>query len=429
MLPKSFIILKSRKENQLLTKERCVKDSIAGLIVGIIALPLSVALAISSGVTPEVGLITAIVAGLCISLFGGSSVQIGGPTGAFVVIVYGIIQQHGLSGLILATFMAGILLVILGVLKMGTLIQYVPKTVVVGFTSGIGVTLLTTQIKDFLGLQIHQVPSEFSYKIVSYVQHFETLSLQTFLIGILTIVVIRQTSKFSKLIPGSLCAIFITTLLAHLIKMDVATIGTTFGEISGTIPLPQLPSLGAGKFIELLVPALTIAFLAGVESLLSAVVADDMLESDEKHDSNMELIGQGIANIASALFGGIPATGAIARTAANIKNGGRTPLSGIVHAMTLLMIMLVLMPLIQLIPLATLSGVLVIVSFNMIEIKKMKELVKESKTSMIITLITFTFTVVFDLVVAVVVAMLLHTTFLLFERAKLKQEKVEEVEI
>jgi SulP family sulfate permease len=422
MLPRLFKLLKVRKKQQVLTKEQCTKDIVAGVIVGIIALPLSVALAISSGATPEIGLITAIIAGLCISIFGGSSVQIGGPTGAFVVIVYGIIKQHGLSGLVLATFMAGALLVILGLLKMGTLITYVPKTVVVGFTSGIGVTLLMAQMKDFLGLTIAHLPSEFLHKMASYLKNIQSINMQTLFIGILTIVLIKLTSKYSKIIPGSLCAILITTVIVQIMGIETPTIASAFGTISSKIPAPKLPIFSITKILSLLGPTFTIAFLAGVESLLSAVVADDMLQTEDKHDSNMELVAQGIANMASALFGGLPATGAIARTAANIKNGGRTPIAGIVHGMTLLMIMLLFMPLIQFIPLATLSGILIIVSLNMIEIEKMQELIHHSKQEMVIVLLTFILTVVFDLVIAVVCAMALQGIFVFVEQIKVKNQ-------
>ena len=424
MLPKSFVIFKQRKENELLTKERCTKDIIAGIIVGIIALPLSIALAISSGVTPEVGLITAIVAGFCISLFGGSSVQIGGPTGAFVVIVYGIIQQHGLNGLILSTFMAGILLIVMGLLKVGNAIRYVPESIVVGFTSGIGVTLLMTQVKDFLGLSIEKVPSEFIHKLISYLSHLNTINIWTVFIGVLTVVIVKGAPKWSKVIPGSLCAIVITTLLTYLFKLETETIGSVFGEISANFPVPSLPSTPLTQIPSLLRPTLTIAFLAGIESLLSAVVADDMLGTKQKHDSNMELVGQGIGNMASALFGGLPATGAIARTAANIKNEGKTPLAGLTHAFTLLIIMFVLMPLIQFIPLATLSGILVMVSLNMIELDKMKALIKESAATRWVVLTTFILTVLFDLVIAVVVSMLLHFSLMALKKVKEDKEKV-----
>lgn len=405
--PKLFSIIKHREKE--LTKEQFIKDIVAGVIVAIIALPLSVALGISSGVTPEKGLITAIVAGLFISIFGGSRVQIGGPTGAFVVIVYGIIEKHGIDGMIIATLMAGILLILFGILNLGNLIKYIPKTVTVGFTAGIAVTLFSTQVKDILGLSVSNIPSEFISKWVVYVKNMNTINIWTLILGIISILIIIFTGKVSKKIPGSLVALVVVSLVAVIAKLPVATIGSTFGAISSKIPMPSIPVIGIDRIVSLIVPAITIAFLAAIESLLSAVVADGMI--DKEHNSNTELIGQGIANIGSAFFGGLPATGAIARTAANVKNGGRTPIAGVVSALVLLLIMKLLMPLIQYIPLTVLGGILAVVSYNMSEIKEFKKIVLSNRINMIEILLTFILTVVFDLVTAIVVAMVAHIIF------------------
>ncbi len=423
-MPQILSIIKKRKENKLLTKENVTKDVIAGIIVGIIALPLSVALGISSGVSPEKGLITAIIAGFCIAAFGGSRVQIGGPTGAFVVIVYGIVQKHGLDGLILATLMSGAILLIMGLLRLGNLIKYIPRSIVIGFTAGIGVTLLVTQVKDFLGLSIESVPAHFIPKIQSYIKYFLTLDGYTLLIGALSIATIILFPKIKKLklIPGSLVAILISVVLCQVFDINVATIGSTFGEISSNIPMPTFPNISMAKIKPLIVPAFTIAILAAIESLLCAVVADEMIS--DKHDSNMELIGQGIGNIASALFGGIPATGAIARTAANVKNGGRTPIAGMVHALTLLLVMKLFMPFIKYVPLATLAAILIMVSINMIEIKHIKAIAKESKMAILELSVTFILTVVNDLVVAIATAMTLHLVALLINKLFNKKKDV-----
>lgn len=381
------------------------KDLIAGIIVAIIALPLSIALAISSGVSPEKGLITAFIAGFCISFFGGSDVQIGGPTGAFVVIICGIIAQYGIDGLIIATLMAGVFLVLFGIFKLGNVIKYIPYTITVGFTTGIAVTLMSTQINDLLGLNISGIPSEFIHKWISYFENFSSINLWATAIGVLTIAISFLWPKINKKIPGSLIALIVTTLLVTIFKLPVNTIETQFGEISGSLPLPSLPKIDFETLKTLISPAFTIALLAAIESLLSAVVADGM--TGKKHDSNAELIGQGIANISVSFFGGIPATGAIARTAANIKNGGKTPMAGIIHAITLFLIMLVFMPYAKLIPMSALSGILVVVSYNMAEIKSMKTLLKSSKSDALVMMVTFILTVVFDLVVAIEVGMIL----------------------
>lgn len=400
--PKSFEVFSNL--SGYFKKGTWLKDLIAGIIVAIIALPLSIALAISSGVSPEKGLITAFIAGFCISFFGGSDVQIGGPTGAFVVIICGIIANYGIDGLIISTFLAGIFLILFGIFKLGNVIKYIPYTITVGFTTGIAVTLLSTQINDLLGLNIANIPSEFIPKWGAYISNFANINWWAAGIGILTIVISVLWPKINKKIPGSLIALIVTTLIVIVFKLPVNTIETQFGEISGSIPVPKLPAINFEVIKNLISPAFTIALLAAIESLLSAVVADGM--TGKKHDSNAELIGQGIANVSVSFFGGIPATGAIARTAANIKNGGKTPMAGIIHAVTLLLIMLLFMPYAKLIPMSTLAGILVVVSYNMAEIKSMKTLLKSSKTDAVVMMITFILTVIFDLVVAIEVGMI-----------------------
>ncbi|MBE7013591.1 MAG: STAS domain-containing protein [Ruminococcaceae bacterium] len=400
--PKSFEVFSDLKG--YFKKGTWLKDLIAGIIVAIIALPLSIALAISSGVSPEKGLITAFIAGFSISFFGGSDVQIGGPTGAFVVIICGIIANYGIDGLIISTFMAGIFLILFGIFKLGNVIKYIPYTITVGFTTGIAVTLLSTQINDLFGLNIANIPSEFIPKWSAYIANFSNINWWAASIGILTILISVLWPKINKKIPGSLIALIVTTLLVIIFKLPVNTIKTQFGEISGSIPAPTLPNINFEIIKNLISPAFTIALLAAIESLLSAVVADGM--TGKKHDSNAELIGQGIANVSVSFFGGIPATGAIARTAANIKNGGKTPIAGIIHAVTLLLIMLLFMTYAKLIPMSTLAGILVVVSYNMAEIKSMKTLLKSSKTDALVMMLTFILTVIFDLVVAIEVGMI-----------------------
>lgn len=398
--------------NNEISGELMKNDIIAGFIVAIIALPLSIALAISSGVSPEKGLITAIFAGFMISFLGGSKVQIGGPTGAFVVIVYGIVKNHGIDGLIIATMMSGIILVIMGMLKMGNLIKYVPQTVTVGFTSGIAVTLLITQIKDLLGLNIKDVPAEALHKIVAYMENLNSFHVITFLIGFACILIMVYWPKVNKSVPASIIALVFATLVVKIFSLNVDTIGSLYSNISSTIPMPSIPKINMDKIIQLIQPAITIAVLASIESLLSCVVSDKMI--DDKHDSNSELVAQGFGNIASAIFGGIPATGAIARTAANVKNGGRSPISGIIHAITLLLIMILLMPLAKMIPMTVLSAILIIVSYNMGEWKEMKEMMNLPKMDVVVLLSTFILTIVFDLVIAIIVGMSIHLISVLF---------------
>lgn len=403
--PKLFETLKSYNKKQF------IRDVISGIIVAIIALPLSIALAIASGVTPECGLYTAIVAGFFISFFGGSRVQIGGPTAAFVVIIYGIVTDFGLDGLIAATILAGIILIVMGICRFGSLIKYIPYTITTGFTCGIGVSLFVGQIKDFLGLDMGAVPSEFIEKIAAYGEHISSTDLTTVLIGALALVILVFFPKLTDKVPASLVAIIVTTLVVKFADLPVNTIGSVYGELSSKLPMPALPHVTFVMVRKLLSPAFTIALLAGIESLLSCVVSDGMI--GDRHNSNAELIGQGLGNIFSGLFGGIPATGAIARTAANVKNGGRTPIAGIVHSMTLLLILLILMPTAALIPMTTLAAVLIIVAWNMCDWKAFAHLMKHAPKSDIIVLVgTFFLTVVFDLVVAIEVGIVV--TALLF---------------
>lgn len=384
-------------------RSKLTADLMAGLIVGIVALPLAIAFGIASGVTPEKGIITAIIAGLAVSLFGGSRVQIGGPTGAFIVIIYGIIQQYGETGLLVATVMAGIFLILLGVFHLGTIIKYIPYPIVVGFTSGIAVTIFTTQVKDLLGLSIDEVPADFIEKWIVYFRHFTTLDPWSTAVGVLSVVIIAVTPRFSHKIPGSLVAIILMTVGVYFLKQyagvtTVETIGDRF-SIKAELPGMNVPQLNWEAVKNLVSPAITIAILGAIESLLSATVADGVI--GDHHDSNQELVGQGIANILSPIFGGIPATGAIARTMTNINNGGQTPVAGIVHAIVLLLIFLLLMPLAQYIPMACLAGVLVIVSYNMSGWRTFRELLKNPKSDVAVLLITFFLTVIFDLTVAI----------------------------
>ena len=395
MMPKFFSMIKNKE----ITKQQITKDIISGIIVAVIALPLSIALAIASGVSPEKGLITAIFAGFVISFLGGSKVQIGGPTAAFVTIIYSIIHQYGLSGLITSVIMAGVMLVVMGLLRFGSLIRFVPKTITVGFTAGIAVTLVSTQIKDILGLQISDVPSEFIAKWESYFTHMNTINLWSLAIGVLCIAIIVLWPKINKTIPGSMIALIVATLLVKFLNLPVDTIGSRFSQISSSVPTPVMPVFSIEIINKLFIPAVTIAVLGALESLLSAVVADEMI--GDTHDSNMELVAQGLANIASGLFGGIPATGAIARTASNVKSGGRSPIAGMVHAITLLITMLALMPLAKMIPMTALAAILIVVAYNMSEWRVFKALLKAPKSDLIVLLITFGCTVIFDLVVAI----------------------------
>lgn len=390
-------------------RQTLTADIMAGIIVGIVALPLAIAFGIASGVTPEKGIITAIISGFIISLLGGSKVQIGGPTGAFIVIIYGIIQKYGIEGLMIATVMAGVFLLLFGLLKLGTIIKYIPYPIVVGFTSGIAVTIFTTQIKDLFGLTIESVPSDFIEKWGCYISHFSTADLWCSIVGILSVVIIALTPKVSKKIPGSLVAIIVMTIAALIMKnyfgvTTIETIGDRF-SVSSAIPDAQIPAMTWETIKSLVAPALTIAVLGAIESLLSATVADGVIGAH--HNSNTELVAQGLANIASPIFGGIPATGAIARTMTNINNGGKTPVSGIVHAIVLLLIFLFFMPLAKYIPMACLAGVLVIVSYGMSGWRSFLALMKNPKSDVTVLLITFFLTIIFDLTVAIEVGLII----------------------
>ncbi|MBX3007157.1 MAG: sulfate permease [Melioribacteraceae bacterium] len=414
--PKLFTTLKTY------TKEQFYADATAGVIVGIVALPLAIAFGIASGVTPEKGLITAIIAGFIISAFGGSRVQIGGPTGAFIIIVYGIVQNYGTTGLAIATIMAGIILVIMGLVKFGSLIKFIPYPVVVGFTSGIALLIFSTQIKDFFGLNIHKVPAEFHEKWIIYFQNFYSINYYVFGIALLAILIMILWPKVTHRIPGSLIAIIVTTVLVLLLKLPVDTIGSRFGEISANIPSPSLFEINFNVIKNLIGPATVIALLAAIESLLSAVVADGMIGG--RHRSNMELIAQGIANIVTPIFGGIPATGAIARTATNIKNGGRTPVAGIIHAITLLLIMLFFGSYAKLIPMATLAAILMVVAYNMSEWRSFKSLLKSPKSDVVVLLTTFSLTVIFDLTIAIEIGMILAVLLFMKRMAEVSNVSV-----
>ena len=405
--PKFFSVIKNY------TREQFMKDVIAGLIVAIIALPLSIALAIASGVNPEQGLYTAIIAGFFISFLGGSRVQIGGPTAAFVVIIYGIIAEHGIPGLIIATLLAGVMLILMGLFHFGDLIKFIPKTITIGFTLGIAIGIVVGQIKDFLGLNMGAVPAEFLTKLVAYSHNLGSISYITLAIGILALLIQIFWPKVSKKIPGSLVAIIVTTLLVAIFKLPVKTIGDLY-TIKAGLPSFSMPVLSLSLVREMILPAFTIAMLAAIESLLSAVVSDGMIGS--KHKSNAELVGQGVGNILSALFGGIPATGAIARTAANVKNGGRTPVAGMVHALTLLLILLFLMPYASYIPMSCLAAILIIVGYNMSGWRTFVRIIKTApKSDIAVLIITFLLTLFFDLVIAIEFGMVL-AAFLFLKR-------------
>lgn len=417
LVPKSITCLKNY------TKEQFIKDFMAGIIVAIIALPLSIALAIASGVSPEKGLYTAIIGGFIVAILGGSRVQIGGPTGAFVVILYGIIQKYGMEGMLLATMMAGCFLVIMGFFRFGSLIKFIPSSITTGFTSGIAIVILSTQVKDFMGLQMKSVPSEFVQKWIAYINNMSTINYASVFIALLTLAIIILWPKINKKLPGTFIAIIVATIITMVFKLNVTTIGGQFTGLTGALPHFVLPRISIAMINALMLPALTIAILAGVESLLSAVVADGMIGG--KHRSNMELIAQGVANISSAAFGGIPVTGAIARTAANVKNGGRTPVAGIVHSVALLIIMLIFMPYVKLIPMASLAAVLVIVAYNMGEWEVFKTMFKAPKSDTIVFLVTFVLTIFLDLVVAIGVGVVLAA--FLFMRKMAEVTEVNEV--
>lgn len=390
-------------------------DLIAGIVVGIVALPLAIAFGIASGVTPTIGLITAIIGGFIVSALGGNSVQIGGPTGAFIVIVYNIIATFGLQGLAIATFMAGIILVVMGLFHLGTVIKFIPYPIVVGFTAGIALTIFSTQINDFFGLGLSDVPSEFIPKWGVYFQNFQNIDLATLVVGLVSLLIIVVTPKISKKLPGALIAIIVVTIVVYFLKdilgINVETIGDRFGSMSNEIPEPHGFELSMATINQLLSPAFTIAVLCAIESLLSATVADGVTGS--RTNSNTELIGQGLANIAVPFFGGIPVTGAIARTMTNITNGGRTPVAGIVHTVVLLLIFLFLMPLINYVPMACLAAVLLVVSYNMSGWRTVVGIFKSPKSDISVLLVTFFLTVIFDLTIAIEIGLLLAVVLFL----------------
>ena len=401
--PKLFSTFKNGYNKQTL-----VQDLLAGIIVGIVALPLAIAFGIASGATPEAGILTAIVAGFLISFFGGSKVQIGGPTGAFIVIVFGIIQEYGMNGLMIATFMAGAFLILMGILHLGTIIKYIPYPIVVGFTSGIALTIFATQIKDLFGLQIESVPADFLGKWSVYAQHIDTVNWWSLLVGLCSILIIVFTPKVNRRIPGSLAAIILMTLATLGLKAlgieGIETIGDRF-SISSALPQPEVPKINWDSIRHLAQPAMVIAMLGAIESLLSAAVADGVI--GDRHDSNQELVAQGIANMVSPLIGGIPATGAIARTMTNINNGGRTPVAGIAHAIVLALIYLFLMPLVKYIPMSCLAGILMVVAYNMSEWRSFRAILRNPKSDIIVLLVTFFLTVIFDLTIAIEVGVLI----------------------
>ena len=407
LVPKFFTTI------QDYNREQFTGDLVAGVIVGIVALPLAIAFAIASGLSPERGLYTAIVAGFLISLLGGSRVQIGGPTGAFVVIVSGIVQQHGVDGLVIATLMAGFILVAFGLLRLGAAIKFIPYPVTIGFTSGIALIIFSSQIRDLLGLEMQSVPSAFLPKWDAYVHAFDTVNPWALLVAVATLAIITVWPRISTRIPGPFVALIVTTALAQLLHLPVETIGARFGAIHAGLPQPSIPHLSIPILQALAGPAFTIALLAAVESLLSAVVADGMIGG--RHRSNMELVAQGVANIASPLFGGMPATGAIARTATNVKNGGRTPVAGMTHAVTLLLITLFFGHWAALIPLATLAAILVVVAFHMSEWRTFISEFRAPKSDVAVLLTTFLLTVLVDLTVAIEVGIVL-AAFLFMRR-------------
>jgi len=407
LLPKLFSTLPGY------TRAQFVADLNAGVIVGIVALPLAIAFAIASGVPPERGLYTAIVAGFLISLLGGSRVQIGGPTGAFVVIVYGIVQQYGYDGLAIATLMAGVMLIALGLAGLGGVIKFIPHPVTTGFTAGIALIIFTSQIKDLLGLQVGTLPATFLGKWHTYFTHAFAVSLPVVAVSALTLAILLAWPRFRTRVPGPFVALVVTTIMVQVLRLPVETIGSRFGEIHAALPFPHIPSIGWDDMGRLVQPAFTIALLGGIESLLSAVVADGMIGS--QHRSNMELVAQGVANIASPIFGGIPATGALARTATNVRNGGRTPVAGMVHALFVLLVMLFFGKWAALIPMATLAGILVVVAYHMSEWRTFRGELRSPRSDVVVLVTTFLLTVLVDLTVAVEVGIVL-AAFLFMKR-------------
>lgn len=406
-VPKLFTTLRGY------TRRQFTSDVLAGVIVGIVALPLAIAFAIASGVRPVHGLYTAIVAGFIISALGRSRVQIGGPTGAFVIIVAGIVEQYGLEGLTVATFMAGLMLIAVGIARMGTIIKFIPHSLITGFTSGIAIIIALTQLRDFFGLQMESVPSEFFEKLAAYAGHLGTLQPAALGIGVLSMAILIAWPSINRRIPGPLVAIIVATAVVHLFDLPVETIGTRFGVLDAALPRPVIPHLTFSETTRLVSPAFAIALLGAIESLLSAVVADGMIGG--RHRSNMELVAQGVANVVSPMFGGIPATGAIARTATNVRNGGRTPIAGMTHAVVLLLVTLLFGRWAQLIPMAALAAILLMVAYHMSEWRTFIDELRAPRADVAVLLVTFFLTVVVDLTVAIEVGMVL-SAFLFMHR-------------
>jgi sulfate permease, SulP family len=412
--PKLLTVLRAGYTRDMLTA-----DLTAGVIVGIVALPLAIAFAIASGVKPEQGLFTAIIAGLIVSAFGGSRVQIAGPTGAFIVIVYGIVQKYGYDGLVIATILAGVILVIMGLARLGTLLKFIPYPLTVGFTSGIALIIFTSQINDFLGLGVAKLPADFVGKWWTYATSVSAVDLPSFAVGAGALAIILLWQRVTHRVPGSLVALLVVTAVVQVFHVPVATIGSRFGSVPATLPAPHLPAVSWQTITEMFSPALTIAILGAIESLLSAVVADGMIRS--RHRPNMELVAQGLANIASPLFAGIPATGAIARTATNVKNGGRSPVSGIVHAVTLLIIMLFFGRWAVLIPMPALAAILLVVAYNMSEWRSFRKILRAPRSDITVMLVTCGLTVLVDLTVAIQVGILLSALFFIRRMAEVSQ--------
>ena len=426
LVPKLFTTLKDYSKAQFL------KDISAGVIVGIVALPLAIAFGIASGVSPEKGIFTAVVAGFIISALGGSKVQIGGPTGAFIIIVFGIVQKYGLEGLMIATFLSGIILILMGLLKIGSLIKFIPLPIITGFTSGIALIIFVTQLKDLFGIHAI-VPSEFLSKIPFYFNNISGFAPQTLIVSVITLTILIIFPKLTKKIPSTFIALIAGTLFVYFMGWNVETIGSKFGSIPTSLPSPHLPDITYEKVYMLIGPSFTIALLAAIETLLSAVVADGMIGG--RHRSNMELIANGTANLVSPIFGGIPATGAIARTVTNIKNGGRTPVAGIVHAFTLFLILLFFGKYAEMIPMCVLASILIIVAYNMSEWREFKAQLRMPKSDVIVLLTTFFLTVIFDLTIAIEVGIVLSSLLFMNRMAQvsnvgiLKKEFDEDLEI
>lgn len=412
--PKLITVLREGYSRQLF-----VRDALAGVVVGVVALPLAIAFAVASGVRPEQGIFTAIIAGFLISALGGSRVQIGGPTGAYVVLIYGVVEQFGYDGLVVATLMAGVLLIAMGLARLGAVIRFIPYPVTVGFTSGIAIIIAVAQVRDALGLTIDRVPADFVEKLVAYAANFGSTNGWALLLCVSTAAVVELWPRLNKRVPGPLVALVATTALVYLAGIPVETIGTRFGTVPRVLPLPRLPQTDWATLTQLISPAIAIALLGGIESLLSAVVADGM--TGRRHRSNIELIGQGVANIVAPLFGGLPATGAIARTATNVKNGGRTPVAGMVHALTLLLILLVAAPWASLIPMATLAGILLVVAYDMSEWRVFVRLLRGPRSDVMVLLVTFVLTVFVDLSVAIQAGVVLAALLLMRRMAEVTQ--------